>query len=142
MRSWLPFWIKTLGTVYLVEAPVLLVMRAIVLMFVPSKSAWTDEFQGFQYRTWSVVFLFAFAAFLSSGVACWVSGVRLARGRPNAARTWRYLAAMLVGMHSLWLVWIFLTGDRFLVFHLVQAILVAGLALYSWLARPQIANDR
>jgi hypothetical protein len=51
--------LKGLGTLYLLEAPLPLVMRAIVLMFVPSKSDWTDEFYGFQYRTWEVVLTLA-----------------------------------------------------------------------------------
>jgi hypothetical protein len=54
--------LKVLGTRYLIEAPLLLVMRTIVLMFVPSKSNWTDEFHGFQYHPWGVVLALAAAA--------------------------------------------------------------------------------
>ncbi len=131
-HRWLPIWIKGLGTLYLLEAPLLLVLRALILMFVPSKTPWTAEFQGFQYRTWSVVLLLAFAAFLLSGIACWVSGVRLTRGRPNAERTWRSLVLGLAGMHLLWLVWVFLVQDRFWILHLLHALLVWGLAFQAW----------
>ncbi len=131
-RQWLPFSLKALGTLYLLEAPLLLVMRAIVLMFVPSKSAWTDEFQGFENRTWSVVLLLAAGAFFCSGVACWLAGVWLRRGRPQAERFCRHLSGWLVIMQCTWLVWVFLTHDRFLLFHLCQALGVLSLGLSTW----------
>lgn len=139
IRQWLPFFLKVLGTLYLLEAPLLLVMRAIVLMFVPSKSAWSDEFQGFQNRTWSVVLLLAAVTFFGSGLACWVAGVWLSRGRPQAEHRWRYLSGWLVVMQLTWLVWVFLTHDRFLLFHLLQTLVVIGLGLYAWFAPPKTA---
>ncbi|MBX3011470.1 MAG: hypothetical protein KF832_08170 [Caldilineaceae bacterium] len=136
MHSWLPFWLKTLGTVYLVESLFLLVMRAIVLMFVPSKSDWTDEFRGIEYRVWGVVLFVAVVAFCATGIACWIMGVRLGRGLPNARQHWRYLAGTLIIMQGLWLLWIVFTGDRLILFHLVQGLLVVALALYPWLRPP------
>lgn len=135
MRPWVPFLLKALGTLYLLEAPLLLVMRTLVLMFVPSKSAWTDEFHGFQYRTWSVVLALAAGLFFASGVACWVLGVRLGRNRPHAARDWRYLLGWLILLHVGWLGWVLLTNDRLLVGHLLQAVVVFALAGYAWWRR-------
>lgn len=130
--DWTPLLLKVLGTLYLLEAPLLLWMRLLVLMFVPSKSDWADEFHGFQYRTWGVVLALAAVLFFASGVASWVIGVRLGRGRPNAERSWRYLMGWLVLLHLGWLSWAFLTDDRFLVGHLLQAVAVFAFAGYAW----------
>jgi hypothetical protein len=137
MRTGLPFFLKALGTLYLLEAPLLLVMRAIVLMFVPSKSDWSDVFQGFQYRTWSAVLLSTAVLFFASGVACWVIGVRLGRGRPNAESAWRYLAGLLTVLQLVWLAWAYATSDRFVLFHLFQTLFVVSLGLFSWVMRPR-----
>ena len=127
-----PLILKGLGTLYLIEAPLLLVMRAIVLMFVPSKSDWIDEFHGFQYRTWGVVLALAAVLFITSGLACWVIGVRLGRGRPTAARDWRSLMSWLVVLQLGWLGWVLLTNDRFLVAHVLQSVVVFAVAGYAW----------
>jgi hypothetical protein len=137
MRGWLPFLLKALGTLYLLEAPLLLAMRAIVLMFVPSKSDWADTLQGFQYRTWSAVLLLAAVLFFGSGVACWVIGVRLGQGRPNAGRAWQYLGGLLIVMQLVWLAWVYVTNDRFVLFHLFQTLFVVSLGLSSWIVQPR-----
>ncbi len=68
--SWLPFMAKTVGTVYLLEAPAILLLRTIVLIFVPSKIGWTETFHGFPMRTWTVVLAVArrLAAGATSGL--------------------------------------------------------------------------
>lgn len=132
MRKWEPLFIKALGTLYLLEAPLLLVMRALVLMFVPSKSDWTDVFHGFQYHTWSVVLALAAVLFFGSGVSCWIVGVRLAQGRPKAERGWRYLVAGLILLQLIWLAWAAMTHDRFVLVYLVQTLVVVGLGVFAW----------
>lgn len=84
MHKWLPVVAKTVGTLYLLEAPAILVLRAIVLMFVPSKLAWTETFHDIAMRTWAVVLAVAALTHLVSGIVGWVIGVRLARHRMHA----------------------------------------------------------
>lgn len=52
----LPWGAKIVGTVYLLEASVLLLLRLIVLMFVPSTIGWLLV----QHLTWSIWIVLAF----------------------------------------------------------------------------------
>jgi len=133
--GWLPWAVKIVGTIYLLEAPAILVLRALVLMFVPSKIEWLETFHGIQMRTWAVVLAAAAITHLASGGAGWVIGVRLARRRPRALRHWQLLAGWLLVQHLAWSIWIVLAFQeetRYLLFTLLQGVLLLVLAIYSW----------
>jgi len=135
MRNSLPFLAKTVGTIYLLEAPAILLLRLLVLMFVPSKIAWTETFHGILMRTWAIVLAVAALTHLVSGIAGWVIGRWLVRRRPSALRSWRTFVGWLLVQHlawSLWLVLAFQGETRYLLFALLQGVLLLALAIVSW----------
>ncbi|MFN8445880.1 MAG: hypothetical protein U0175_34130 [Caldilineaceae bacterium] len=141
-RTWLPFIVKTLATVYLVEAPLLVVLRAIVLMFVPSKIDWGEPFNGIPMRVWAVVLAVAALTYLASGILGWVIGVWLARRQPGAIQAWQLFSTWLVVQHGAWLVWAYLTrpvGSAFwlLPFSVLQGVVVLALTIYSWFLKKE-----
>lgn len=72
---------------------------------------------------------------LASGVAGWVIGVWLAQRRPYALRSWRTFVGWLLVQHlawSLWLVLAFQGETRYLLFALLQGVLLLALAIVSW----------
>lgn len=143
-RSWMPFLVKCLATVYLIEAPLLVLFRAIVLMFVPSKIAWSEPFHGIPMRVWAVVLAVAGLTYLASGIFGWVIGVRLARRRPGALRVWQIFSTWLVVQQGAWLVWAYLTrpvGSAFwlLPVSVLQGVVVLALAGYSWSFKKETA---
>ena len=123
-----------------------MVLRLLVLMFVPSKIEWTETFYGIQMRTWAVVLAAAAVTHLASGIRGWVIGIRPARGRPNALRQWRLLVGWLLVQHVAWSIWIVIAfpGEtRYLLFTLLQGVLLLALAIYSWFgATPVERNHR
>lgn len=142
--TWLPWVAKIVGTVYLLEAPAIMVLRLIVLMFVPSKIEWTESFHGIQMRTWAVVLAAAALTHLASGVGGWVIGVRLARQRSGALRHWRLFVSWLLVQHLAWSIWIvmaFQDETRYLLFTLLQGVLLLALALVSWLGAPSTERN-
>ncbi len=144
MLTWLPLVAKIVGTIYLLEAPAILVLRMIVLMFVPSKIEWTESFHGIQMRTWAVVLAAAAITHLASGVGGWVVGVRLARQRPGVLRHWRLFVGWLLVQHLAWSIWIILAfqGEtRYLLFTLLQGVLLLVLGCYSWFNAPPVERN-
>lgn len=132
---WLPWAAKIVGMLYLLEAPAILVLRTIVLMFVPSKIEWTEPFHGIPMRTWAIVLAAAALTHLASGVIGWVIGVWLARRRLGALCHWRWYVGWLLVQHLAWSIWIVLAfqGEtRYLLFTLLQGGLLLALALVSW----------
>lgn len=141
MYTWFPWIVKILATIYLVEAPLLVGLRMIVLMFVPSKIDWSESFHGVPMRVWAVVLALAALTHLLSGIVGWVIGVRLARRRPGALQAWRLFCGWLVVQHGAWLVWAYLTrpvGSAFflLPISVAQGLIVLGLAGYTWFLYP------
>jgi hypothetical protein len=144
MPTWLPVVAKTVGTIYLLEAPAILVLRTIVLMFVPSKIEWTESFHGIQMRTWAVVLAVAAITHLASGIGGWVVGIWLARRRPSALRRWRLFVGWLLVQHLAWSIWIVLAfqGEtRYLLFTLLQGVLLLALGFYSWFDAPPVERN-
>lgn len=142
--NWLSIVAKTVGAIYLLEAPAILLLRTIVLMFVPSKIGWKETFHGFPMRTWAVVLAVAAITHLASGVGGWVIGVWLARRRPDALRRWRLLVGWLLVQHLAWSIWIVLAfqGEtRYLLFTLLQGVLLVALAIVSWLGRSPVERN-
>jgi len=142
--TWLPWVAKIVGTVYLLEAPAIFVLRMIVLMFVPSKIEWTESFHGIQMRTWAVVLAAAALTHLASGIGGWVAGISLARRRPDALRRWRLFVGWLLVQHVAWSIWIVLAfqGEmRYLLFTLLQGVLLLALGYYSWFNAPPLERN-
>ena len=71
-------------------------------------------------------------------------GVWLARRRPDALRRWRLLVGWLLVQHLAWSIWIVLAfqGEtRYLLFTLLQGVLLVALAIVSWLGRSPVERN-
>ncbi len=113
-------------------------------MFVPSKIEWTETFHGIQMRTWAVVLAAAALTHLASGIAGWVIGVWLARRRPSVLRHWRLFVGWLLVQHLAWSIWIVLAfqGEtRYLIFTLLQGVLLLVLGFHSWFNAPPVERN-